>query len=185
MTDAPDLSLAARAGLPETLRALLADHPREGWAAHPEFGPLTRFWLDKHQSFRTLSARLVADARARVDGTLDPQEHAVRLSRLGSHLLSDLHGHHSIEDHHYFPRLAQLHPPLERGFALLDADHHALHEELEAYARDANALLKGGEAGPFAETAARLDAFLDRHLWDEEEVVVPILLSVGEGAVGH
>ncbi|MBM2575261.1 hemerythrin domain-containing protein [Jannaschia sp. Os4] len=182
MTD--DLNLATRTGLPPALRTLLVAHPRDGWAAHPEFGPLTRFWLERHLGFRRLLDALTADARARADGALDPRDHAVRLQRLGGAFLHGLEEHHGVEDHHYFPRLAALAPSLERGFALLDADHHRLHEELEGLAGAANAVLRGGAAGSLAERLEGMGRFLDRHLTDEEEVVVPVLLEVGEGAVG-
>ena len=176
-------ALDRRAGLPDALRVLLEAHPRAGWAAHPEFGPLTRFWLERHLGFRRLLGALRADAGARLDGRLDPRDHAARLSRLGGAFLHGLEEHHGIEDHHYFPRLAALEPRLERGFALLDGDHHRLHAEIEALAGDADAVLRGGAAGPLAERLAVMDRFLDRHLTDEEEVVVPILLSAGEGAL--
>jgi iron-sulfur cluster repair protein YtfE (RIC family) len=72
-------------------------------------------------------------------------------------------------------------PRLERAFALLDTDHHRLHEELEALAEAANGVLRGGAAGPLSDRLAGMERFLDRHLTDEEEVVVPVILEVGEG----
>ncbi|MGR3540394.1 MAG: hemerythrin domain-containing protein [Hasllibacter sp.] len=179
-----DLSLENRDGLPDALRVLLADHPREGWRAHPEFGPLTRFWLERHLGFRRLLGMLRADARAALDGAAPDR---ARLSRLGGTFLNELHGHHSIEDHHYFPRLAALAPELERGFALLDADHHRLHDELAAFARGANAVLRAPDPrdplGRFEADLTRMDRFLDRHLTDEEELVVPVILRAGEAAL--
>ena len=176
--------LRDRGGLPDALRALLAEHPRAGWEAHPEFGPLTRFWLERHMGFRGLLAALREDAQAASDGRLGTEAHAPRLGRMGDMLLAGLHQHHGIEDHHYFPRLAALAPGLERGFEILDADHHALDEELAAFAGSANAVLRGGEAGPLAERLADLERFLGRHLEDEEDLIVPVILRAGEGAVG-
>jgi iron-sulfur cluster repair protein YtfE (RIC family) len=178
--------LGTRTALPDALRALLPAHPREGWAAHPEFGPLTRFWLERHMGFRRLLHALREDARAAADGRMDTRAHLPRLSRDGGALLHELHGHHSIEDAAYFPRLSGLMPGTARAFDLLDADHRALHERLDAFASRANALLRGrvDAAGPLEEELARLDRFLARHLTDEEEVVVPVILELGEGRIG-
>lgn len=178
-------TLDERTGLPDALKTLLAQHPREGWRSHPEFGPLTQFWLEKHMGFRRVLDALQGDLRARIGGDLDPQAHAMRLSRLGGGFLNELHGHHSIEDHHYFPKLVTHAPGLERGFEILDADHHQLHHELETFADRANAVLRDqADAAPRMEAELeRMSRFLDRHLTDEEDLVVPVILKVGEGAL--
>lgn len=186
--DDPDRpGLATRAGLPDAIRALLDAAPEGGWGAHPGLSALTRFWLDRHVGFRDLMTLLAEDADARLAGRLDPDRHAARLARLGSHLLQGLEGHHQIEDHHYFPRLETLSPSLTRGFALLDADHHELHDRLDAFARDANAVLRAeaDAAERFRDGLAAFDAMLRRHLTDEEDVIVPILLRHGDAAVEH
>ncbi|MGB3407624.1 MAG: hemerythrin domain-containing protein [Jannaschia sp.] len=185
MANIPDLSLATRDGLPEALRVLLADHPRDGWRAHPEFGGLTQFWLDKHLGFRRMLTTLQSDLEGRVAGTLDPEVHASRLARLGSMFLQELHGHHGIEDAVYFPKMVAAAPDLDRAFALLDADHHELHEQLEGFAQTANGVLhRKMEAGRMLERVAVMDRFLERHLTDEEDVIVPVILRIGERHFG-
>ncbi len=176
-----DLDLTTRTGLPDTLRTLFATHPREGWAQHPEFGPLTQFWLERHLGFRQILGTLTADLAEFQAGRLDPEAYAPRLSRLGGIFMQELHMHHSIEDDVYFPKLAVLAPKLERGFALLDADHHRLHDALDGFAAAANAALCDEGVGSLGESLEQMTAFLDRHLTDEEELVVPVILSVGEG----
>jgi iron-sulfur cluster repair protein YtfE (RIC family) len=183
-----DLPLETRPGLPPALRVLLRDHPREGWEADPRFAGLAAFWMDRHLAFRDILAALGQDAARASARDLDPRAWGARLSRLGSHLLADLHGHHRIEDDHYFPLLAAREPRLSAGFALLDADHAALDAHLAAFADRANAALRlignpkadaPGEAGRVSEHLARLTAFLDRHLTDEEDLVVPVILRHG------
>lgn len=174
--------LEHRQGLPDALRVLLADYPRDRWEGHRNFDGLTRFWLDRHLSFRRLLPMLQTRARAIADATEEPDPRV--LLRLAGGLINDLHGHHQVEDHHYFPLLAQAEPRLEAGFSLLDADHHALDAHLHALADHTNALLRALHEGqPIRESAARLDAaltpfggFLDRHLTDEEDLVVPVIL---------
>lgn len=185
--DLSDLSLDARAGLPETLRVLVQALPQEAWAAHPNFGGMTQFWLERHAAFRQLLDRLAADAGASVAGEMAPPDYAARLYRLASTLLGELHGHHSIEDAHYFPQLRRLEPSVARGFDLLEADHKDLDARLHGFAEEVNGLLQAAQAGtlgaaqvePFAGSVGEFQRLLDRHLVDEEEIVIPALLKVG------
>lgn len=183
-------ALERRKGLPDALRILLRDYPRAMWESHRNFDGLTRFWLDRHLMFRDLLGRLSAENAGFLDGRSPARSHAARTSRYAGFLLNELHGHHGIEDQHYFPVLAGLEPRIARGFDLLDADHKALDGHLHGLAEDTNALLRAIEAagagGPEAaarDAAGRLQTrfdgfgrFLDRHLTDEEELVVPVIL---------
>jgi hypothetical protein len=181
----PELGLDRRAGLPDALRVLLAEYPREGWEVHPNFTALTAFWLDRHLGFRRMQGLLLDETRAFIGGDREPLAYAGGLVRLAGRFLNELHGHHSIEDHHYFPALEALDARLSTGFTLLDADHHAIDPLLHAMAERANALLAAIRDGaPTADPAGRLEAdlarfagFLDRHLTDEEEIVVPVILA--------
>lgn len=180
-----DLSLGTRTGLPDALRVLVEKHPRDGWEAHPNFGAMTRFWLQRHLMFRQIQATLVEETQAHLDRATDPAQYGTRLQRLGSLLLGELHGHHHVEDAHYFPLLATQDTRLARGFELLDRDHHELDGRMEALAGAANAALHRLAANaPAADAAGRLHGeleafgrFLDRHLTDEEELVVPVILE--------
>lgn len=184
----PDpLALDTRDGLPDTLRVLLADYPRAGWAQDPNFHGLVSFWLDRHLTFRRIMEALAGDARRLIDRSMDPRDYGGRLARLGQILVDELHGHHQIEDAHYFPVLARREPRIERGFALLDADHKALDAHLAAFAGAATAALRaiaGGGDGrdwgaAFLTRLEGLQRLLDRHLTDEEELVVPVILRHG------
>jgi iron-sulfur cluster repair protein YtfE (RIC family) len=182
------LTLATRTGLPEALRVLLAERPRAEWEADPAFGGLVRFWLDRHLMFRRLIAQLREDAEGAAAGALSPADHAARLARLGGILIGELEGHHRIEDAHYFPALAQLEPRIARGFKLLEADHQALDGHLagldaaakRVLAATASAAAARGAAGRFLPELATFDRLLDRHLTDEEDLVVPVILRHGE-----
>ncbi len=188
----PTLALTARSGLPDALGVLLADFPREAWEANANFGGLVRFWLDRHLMFRRISELLAGDAREFLDGRMDVRDFAVRLSRQGTHLVSDLHGHHMIEDTHYFPVLARAEPRIARGFEILDSDHHDLDTLLVGFTDGANAVLGALGQADRLRTAAgghlagldRFGRFLERHLTDEEDLVVPVILRHGEGGLG-
>ena len=172
--------LARRDGLPEPLRVLLASFPRDGWETNPNFAGLLQFWLDRHLMFRRLTEALETDAQAAIDRTLDPEHHKARVARYGGALVQNLHGHHQIEDAHYFPVLARLEAPLARGFDILDRDHHDLDALLQRFTNRANALLQGTSgAGDFLKDVEAFRPFLHRHLTDEEELVVPVILKHG------
>jgi iron-sulfur cluster repair protein YtfE (RIC family) len=189
MTD--DLALEARQRLPDALRALLADWPREAWEADQNFSELIRFWLDRHLMFRRLHGLLDVESRAFLDGDREARAFAGRLNQLGGMLLNELHGHHMVEDQHYFPKLRRLDGRLETGFDILDRDHHAIDPMLHALAGDANAVLGALDRPAAARDAAgrlvaaleRFGGFLDRHLVDEEELVVPVLLAHPEAGL--
>lgn len=184
------LGLDTRSGLPDALRVLLAQYPREAWARDPGFSPLIRFWLDRHMMFRKLTRRMTEDARAALEGRSDPRAHAAALARFGGMFVQELHGHHHIEDAHYFPVLSRHDARLERGFALLDADHHALDGHLQAFVTRANAVLQAEAPTRHDATGTFLDGLdgfaplLERHLTDEEDLVVPVLLRHGARGIG-
>lgn len=165
---------------------LLELYPQDAWERDPGFSHLIRFWLDRHLMFRRLLERLREDAEHRLDRRTSAQDYRRVLSRLGGTFVGELHVHHNVEDAHYFPVLAQHDARLDAGFALLDADHHAIEAALAGFTDRANAVLdaSGGESG-HAETGLfhgevlSLAALLDRHLTDEEELVVPVLLKYG------
>jgi hypothetical protein len=192
MTPSAPLDLATRTGLPDALRVLLERYPRPGWEGHPEFNALTRFWLDRHLMFRRLQTGLVEETRGFLDRSTDPRRYGAALSRLAGLYLNELHGHHHIEDLHYFPLLRAQDARLEAGFDLLDRDHHDLDGGLHRLADRANAVLRGlGEPGAGRDAAGallgeleRFAVFLDRHLTDEEDLIVPVILEYRGAGLG-
>ncbi len=176
--------LASRDGLPAEWQIILADYPRRTWESHTDFNGLAAFWLDRHLGFRRLCAQIGTDTEAMIDRQLAPDAYAARLSGLGSRLLGDLIGHHQIEDEAYFPQLAQLEPRLAQGFAMLDRDHHDLHTLIDRFADGANSVLRADNdkarraaAGVFRSDLAAFQTLLVRHLTDEEDLVLPVVLK--------
>lgn len=180
------LSLHSRQGLPDSLRLLLPLYPRADWSDHRNFDGLIAFWLDRHLGFRSMTARMAEHAQAFLDRTEEPAVLAGRLAHLGNRFLQDLHGHHGIEDAHFFPRLTVLEPRLALGFEMLEADHQAIDGVLARFAASANALLRAPAdlslAGGFSHELGAITALLDRHLVDEEDLIVPVILDRGPQA---
>lgn len=178
------LDLETRSGLPEAMRILLAEYPREAWEADPNFSGLVAFWLHMHQGFRQGLAVMREDAEKLLDGTLEREAFGPRLARVGGQFVEHLHGHHHIEDNHYFPLLMAREKRLEHGFQILDSDHQALDKHIAAFVGHANGVLQGGEAGAFHAHLLQLESFIDRHLTDEEDLIVPVILRHGESGIG-
>ncbi len=182
----PSLDLTRRAGLPEALRLLAERYPRPEWEGHSNFGELVRFWMERHVMFRDLMARLTGEAQGFIDGKTEVNAYAPRLSRLGGIFLNQLHGHHQIEDTHYFPQLIGLEPRISAAFDLLEADHAVIDPMLQDFAAGANRVLQAPDgaaareaAGAFHGELERFGKLLHRHLEDEEEIVVPVILESG------
>ncbi|MFN3613124.1 MAG: hemerythrin domain-containing protein [Rubrimonas sp.] len=187
-----DLHLDLRTGWPADLRYLLDRYPREVWPTHPNLGATAQFWLRRHRMFRELGAALTAATGAFREGRLQPAEYrAWFLPRLGF-FLTELEGHHHIEDAHYFPLFVAAERGLQRGFDALDGDHHLIHDDLGALSDSGRALAQALASGRDGRAAAdrwtadsdRLLARLSRHLDDEEDLVAPLILDRGEGPLG-
>lgn len=173
------------APMPDEMRLLLRDYPRDSWEAHPGFRDKTRHWLGAHQTFRRLGHLVRAETERYLDRNRDPEEYAARLSYYGDALIRNLHGHHGWEDHSYFPELSDADPRFDAGLEILEKDHQALDGVLDRFTRVANRTIKliqldesaaRDEAGALHAEAEVIEAFLARHLSDEEELAVPIIL---------
>jgi hemerythrin-like domain-containing protein len=190
---ANELALATRAGLPDDLKLLLARYPRAVWTGHANLGEMATFWLSRHAMFRELGAMLdEAAARFRAGG-IDAPRFAQFLAPRLQFFLQQLHAHHHVEDAHYFPIFRRADARLRRGFDMLDADHDALAACIEKSVTAANDFLRalGGPQGliaPAAEAYAQSGSVLlrglIRHLDDEEDLIVPLILDRGERALG-
>lgn len=179
------LTLQTRTGLPEDLRILVKACPRDGWRGHANFDDLTDFWLARHRGFRELISRIGGETDSVLRNELDAPAFAPRLYRHGSQFVGQLHEHHNVEDVHYFPLLAQCDQRLARGFEILDRDHIALDGELHRFTESTLAVLRALQADAqdkdllsrYRDGISAFEGLLDRHLLDEEEIVIPIILE--------
>jgi len=171
--------------MPAEMRSLLCDYPRDTWPAHPGFKDKTRQWLGAHQMFRRLSGIVREDIESYLTGNSDAQDYSARLSYLGGRLVGNLHGHHSWEDHSYFPELSAADARFDAGFLILEKDHIALNQALDRFVAIGNRAINLIQVGDklAREKVARLhvvaetiETLLQRHLGDEEDLAVPIIL---------
>ena len=186
-------ALLSREGLPNDLKVLYDKYPRADWNSVHTIGELGAFWISRHDMFRDFGRMLRG-------GLEDLREERVTAERFArwfaprlNHFLGDLEGHHQVEDYQYFPLFAAAEPRLARGFVLLEEDHHLIHALLERNAEAAGIfhrdLITGSAQMPFSRDAYAIEADtlvagLMRHLEDEEDLLIPLLLDQGEGRFG-
>jgi hypothetical protein len=184
------LTADVRKGLPDELLELLRKYPRDQWADDSRLHGLAEGWLQRHNLFRELSVRIggmTADLR---EGRTSPTTFLPLFQRRMGLLHGELDRHHRVEDDHYFPNFAAAAPKLQKGFDILDSDHRVIHgmmHSLGTASRELIAALSGdvsgrdGDAPRVAERlAAEIEGFdrtLLRHLEDEEDLIIPLILE--------
>lgn len=186
------LDLIRRKKLPDALRVLLEEYPRDGWKNDPGFDGLVRFWLDRHLMFRRLMGEMGSATEALLDKKIAPERYAGVLAKYGGMFVNGLHEHHTIEDTYYFPKLATKDGRIKRGFDILDKDHHDLDGLLSDFVGGANNVIHSRDnaaklheaSGKFQKELRKLERLIDRHLVDEEELVVPVILRFGSAGLG-
>lgn len=182
----PDMHVAQRDGLPRAIRPTLLEQTKSDWEGHPRFGGKASFFMNIHRQLldgthdiaRYLEL-LLDEPNADVEGTLRQGNLAAGTRRL----ISFAHGHHEIEDHGYFPQFARLYPQLDHALSLLDGDHKILDEALhgaEAAIDDLfTSKIERDKVAELYTHSAALEKILNRHIADEEDVIIPIFLRHG------
>lgn len=167
----PSDALHLRDGLPADLLVLHDDWPRARWPTLP-LHRMAAHWLEVHGWFRGLIGDAGLGLLAIRERRVEPAK-GTRLVRqqLGT-FLTNLHHHHHLESSMAFPSLAGLDPRLTRGFALLDRDHDAIVPLLDA---TEHAVSSSADLDAIARAIGKLAPLLERHLLDEEDLVVPLL----------
>jgi hypothetical protein len=179
---------ADRDGWPAWSKVLLERHPRASWQSARSAS--AAFWLEVHEHLRRDAAGLLAAAD---DYRSSPQRLAVVAGPRLHGLIAAMHGHHQIEDFHYFPAFRRSEPQLAAGFDRLESDHAGLGQRVEAAlaalaelraavehsAQPSDGTTADLAAARYVAAAAALCSELTRHLDDEENLVVPLLLESG------
>ena len=176
-----------RTGWPEHLCVVLNDYPRSTWSTTRS--AMARFWIEKHNYLRRQSAALQNANRDYLEGKAEASQFAAWLAPRLQGFLSELHGHHQVEDFHYFPAFRTAEPRLVTGFDVLDQDHELIHAGILSVVETVNELIKTiTSSSPQAADARRraaerytkasrqLHLRLERHLADEEDLIIPLMI---------
>jgi len=186
------LDLDQRSGWPAPLRVLLDRHPRASWPARHAAD--VQFWLEIHDHFRHDCIALETLGSDYSEGRRSGQDLAVLAAPRLRRMVSNLHGHHQVEDFHYFPAFRTAESRLASGFDVLEHDHGELQKNVAA-AVMAIRELRGAVERPatpgdrdsaglaarqYVGAAGALCRRLIRHLSDEEDLVIPLLIERGD-----
>ena len=186
------LDLQSRNGWPDELRLLIDRYPREIWTGHANLGEMAQFWLERHQSFRDLGKALSGATDDFREGKMPSEAFRRFFAPRLQFFLQNLEGHHQIEDLHFFPLFRTAEKRLIKGFDVLEGDHEAIHAEIIRTVESANGLLRTIESDgdarhkatdAYADASEKLLKFLVRHLDDEEDLIMPVILDQGEREV--
>jgi hypothetical protein len=188
-----DLVLDSRAGWPVDLRLLVDRYPREVWGAHENLGAMAQFWLQRHDMFREIAAALTTATAAFHAGTATAADFRAWFPPRLRFFLQQLNAHHQVEDLHYFPVFSAAEARLARGFEVLEADHGTIHHSIAETVDKANAFLRAPvndadalriASDGYTAASDTLIRQLTRHLGDEEDLIIPLILDRGEAALG-
>ena len=187
------LALDSREGWPADLRLLIDRYPRGVWQGHANLGAMAQFWLSRHDMFREIGMALEEATTAFRNGTATAQDFRAWFPPRLQFFLQQLNAHHQVEDLHFFPVFQAAEARLAHGFDVLESDHHTIHRSIERAVETANAFLRTpvNHADPLR---AAGDAYavcndvllqqLRRHLNDEEDLIVPLILDRTEAGLG-
>jgi hemerythrin-like domain-containing protein len=187
------LALDTRAGWPADLRLLIDRYPRAVWHGHANLGAMAQFWLSRHDMFRDIGTALEQATAAFRAGTAAAEHFRAWFPPRLQFFLQQLNAHHQVEDLHFFPVFQAAESRLAHGFEVLESDHNTIHQSIERAVATANAFLRtpvndaeelrsAGDAYAAANDA--LLRQLRRHLSDEEDLIIPLILDRSEADLG-
>ena len=182
----PEHHVSKRKGLPSPVQETLLESTRSEWKDHPRFGGKANFFMTIHRELLKGSAQLSLAIEQLLDiPTSDVSEAVAQMNMLpfAKNLIDLAHRHHEIEDHGYFPQFRLMYPALNRGLSLLDGDHKVLNSALDdtqvALSQLNGAVVTRDQLADLYVGSQALENILNRHIWDEEEVIIPIFLRHG------
>ena len=186
---APDLELDQRAGLPAEFHVLLNEHPRDSWAAARS--PMADFWVQKHAYLKRQSSALLSANDEYRNDRMTVEQFGTAVAPYLQRFLAELHGHHQIEDYQYFPAFRRAEPRLVAGFDVLEKDHEFIHAGIMEIVEAVNGFIATLREETVSADAAKhaadryiaasevMHRRLERHLSDEEDLIIPVMLVQG------
>ena len=184
------LDLQSRLGWPPELRALLEKYPREVWPGHANLGATAQFWLERHDGFRELGGTLRAatDRFSRGEAAAGGVSPLLRAApavlpgeprRASSDRGPPLFSRSSALPRRGSPRASTCSKATTRRSTRRSCARWRARTGCSGRWR---AMTMRAAPPPmlYADTSERLLKFLVRHLDDEEDLIMPVILDQGE-----
>ncbi|NRB40851.1 MAG: hemerythrin domain-containing protein [Pseudomonadales bacterium] len=180
---APQWQVDIRQQLPDVIQNQLLGIERHSWSEHARYAGKAQFFINYHRDLLATAAYIEQALQSLLDSSLQAFSSMQLQSLLSAthYLIERTQNHHQIEDHAYFPQFRRIMPSLGTGIDLLDQDHKlldaALHE-LDVMMQNLLklALVSRQQLSVFFDKIRHLQKILQRHLYDEEEVIIPLFL---------
>lgn len=181
--NAQQFHIASRGNISTDLLPGIFPADRANWDREPHFLGWPAHLQRLHATITEASDRLIAGLEATLD---EPDSSAQELmgltgmNRLGRDLVAHVHGHHAFEDHNVLPGFLSRFPQLSTAIDLLENDHQVLDRALD-HAEEVFSILQGqktskSQIGKAQQQAKLLDKILNRHTYDEEDILIPAVL---------
>ncbi|MEH6443677.1 MAG: hemerythrin domain-containing protein [Oceanospirillaceae bacterium] len=180
----PEHDVSKRIKLPLSIQKSLLESTRTEWQSNPRFGGKANFFMTLHRDLLDGIAQLSHGIEQLLDapyGEMHQLAKQMNLVPYSNNLIRFAHHHHKMEDLNYFPQMRIMHPELNHGFSLLDGDHNMVDAALTDIQQALRVL---DEASATHDQLAKLycgskklENIMTRHIWDEEEIIIPIFLK--------
>ena len=175
-----ELHVTTRTGFPASLKTDLIDGNFTNWKQHPKFlmsgAALHAFHNRLRKACDTLTNELGNEASSHNKDAI----YHWRLPAFGQQIIEVAHSHHHAEDNFYFPQYRALFPQLDRPLDLLDGDHRVLEQSLDDLQASLGKLSESSTVDKWEKSrdiAEELGRVINRHLDDEEEIVMPAIIQ--------
>ncbi|NQZ26639.1 MAG: hemerythrin domain-containing protein [Colwellia sp.] len=176
-----------RKGLPAVIKDLLLPLERDQWSQHARYGGKASFFIQYHGDLLATAAYLKQSLQVLLDSSqlVFNWQHLKDPLSAAQYLVDRAHNHHRIEDQVYFPQFRKIMPQLSKGIDLLDKDHQSLDLALDDLSTRVMSMVMTLNQGDvidkqqvkvLTDNILYLQRILQRHLHDEEEVIIPIFL---------
>ncbi len=182
--NALEYNVATRNGVSPSLLAGMFPADRKAWDNDPQFLGWPAHLQRLHAAISEGSARLVGGLEAILDepeGSVQEMMGLTGMNRLGLDLVSHVHGHHSFEDANVLPGFLGRFPQLAVAIDLLETDHEFLDQALDQSEGAFVALRNEGasktDVARALEQAKVLNKIINRHTYDEEDILIPAVLK--------
>ncbi len=186
--------LTERHGLPKQLCELLDKYPRDSWGNNVLQGSWVSFWLGRHSVFREISRSIKQLIRELLDGNISKERFMQQYIQLTNMMLHNLDSHHTVEDNYIFPKFFDKSVKFRYGLELLENDHHLIHQSIDKLTSEGNNLItmlnekKDVDlklaVSNYNAVNENFDKLLMAHLYDEEDLLIPLVSQYGEEYFG-